>query len=471
MEKTKQSSRKARSIRNWAIFAIVSALAGVGAYFVWPASETTAAEPALQTARARVGDLVITASGAGTVVPAAQVDLGFRSGGVVDELGGSVGDAVKAGQILARLEGNVQAEADFQALFTANGILQAQGVVAETQNSLDKAVENLKYLISPLAYYYEEKLAEAQAELEVLRAESTATKEAIAEAEADLKRAENSLKYAQNLYVEEYVPATFTYSWKDTQTMETMTETIPPSDGDVILARANVEAARVALQDAQAALEIVQAGPDALTRPLAALGSQVAKIERTRLAMESTRLVAPFDGTITSLTASVGQTVGSAPVLSVATTENLLARFYLDETDADKVAAGRRATFVFDAYPELSLAGEILRVEPALQIVDGAPALVVWAKLTDTADVAILAGMSVEVEVTSGEARGALIVPVQALRELTPGSYAVFVVQDDGSLQMTPVTVGLRDYANAEILEGLEVGDVVSTGTVETRQP
>ena len=34
---------------------------------------------------------------------------------------------------------------------------------------------------------------------------------------------------------------------------------------------------------------------------------------------------------------------------------------------------------------------------------------------------------------------------------------------------MTPVTVGLRDFANAEILSGVKIGDVVSTGTVETK--
>ena len=77
--------------------------------------------------------------------------------------------------------------------------------------------------------------------------------------------------------------------------------------------------------------------------------------------------------------------------------------------------------------------------------------------------------MTVEADVIAGEAKNALIVPIQALRELTPGSYAVFVVQSDGSLKMTPVTVGLRDFANAEILSGLKVGDVVSTGTVETK--
>lgn len=39
----------------------------------------------------------------------------------------------------------------------------------------------------------------------------------------------------------------------------------------------------------------------------------------------------------------------------------------------------------------------------------------------------------------------------------------------DGTLILTPVEVGLVDYANAEILNGLSIGDVVSTGNVETK--
>ena len=77
--------------------------------------------------------------------------------------------------------------------------------------------------------------------------------------------------------------------------------------------------------------------------------------------------------------------------------------------------------------------------------------------------------MTVEVEVVGGEAQDALLVPVQALRELSPGSYAVFIVQPDNSLKLTPVEVGLRDFANAQILSGVKAGDVVSTGTVETK--
>jgi multidrug efflux pump subunit AcrA (membrane-fusion protein) len=53
---------------------------------------------------------------------------------------------------------------------------------------------------------------------------------------------------------------------------------------------------------------------------------------------------------------------------------------------------------------------------------------------------------------------------VQALRELGEGQYAVFVVQPDGELVMRPVEVGLQDVVNAEIVAGLEAGEVISLG-------
>ena len=72
------------------------------------------------------------------------------------------------------------------------------------------------------------------------------------------------------------------------------------------------------------------------------------------------------------------------------------------------------------------------------------------------------------VDVIGGKAENALLVPVEALKELGVGEYAVFVVADNGELEMRPVEVGLMDYANAQIINGLEMGEQISTGIVET---
>ena len=57
---------------------------------------------------------------------------------------------------------------------------------------------------------------------------------------------------------------------------------------------------------------------------------------------------------------------------------------------------------------------------------------------------------------------------VEALRQLDEGEYAVFVIVD-GQPRLQQVEVGLQDYTYAEIKSGLEQGDVVTTGIVETQ--
>jgi HlyD family secretion protein len=426
-ESTMQKSFLQKLSRKTIFTTIIVALAVIVAiiFFANPAPSEAAEVPALQTAKVRTGDLVVTASGAGTILPASQVDLAFRSPGVVTELNAVIGDSVKSQQVLARLEENIQAEADFQALFTAEGVAQAELALVTAQDALVTAENNVIYLIGSDAWYWQGQIEKPEA------------------TQADKDFARSKMDYFLGLrYVDE---------------------------SDITLARADLESARVALQDAQAALDIVKAGPDALSKPIAALGPEMAKLEQARLALENTRLVAPFDGEMTTVNAVLGQTVGNSPVMTIATTNKLLVRFYLDETDLDKVAVGNRVAFTFDAYQNQPVDGEVVIVEPTLQVVDGTPVIVVWASLPTETGLNLMSGMTVDAEVIAGESLKTLIVPVQALRELAPGSYAVFLVGPNEQLTMTPVTVGLRDFANAEILSGVKAGDVVSTGTVETK--
>ena len=454
MEKNSSSTRrKSRNTRTTLIVIVVVLLVAVGGYFAWPKPETVEATPALQTTKVRTGDLVITASGAGTVLPSAQVDLAFRTGGILSELNVAVGDTVQRGQVLARLEGSVQAEADFDALFTDAGLAQAELAAINAQEALDDATNDLKYLMGANAYYWDLQLAQAEETLSTLNADPAASAEQKTAAQAAVDQATSKRDYFLEQNIKYLADAGLYFV-----------------DGsDIALYRSNLENAKILLADAQSALEIVQGGPSALQSPLTTSGPEMARLEQARLNVENSRLISPFDGVVTRLDAVVGQSVGSSSILTVATTNQLLVRFYLDETDLGKANVSNRVTFTFDAYPDQTIGGEITSVEPALQTVDGTPVVVAWAKLTDESAAVILSGMTVEVEVIAAEARNVMLVPVQALRELAPGSYAVFVVQADGSLKMTPVTVGLRDYANAEILSGLNVGDVISTGTVETK--
>jgi multidrug efflux pump subunit AcrA (membrane-fusion protein) len=81
--------------------------AGYFSYDYLSTDSTEASEaPQLQTAVARMGDLTVFATGAGQVIPAKEVNLGFDESGTLDELLVKIGDQVQAGEVIARLETN-----------------------------------------------------------------------------------------------------------------------------------------------------------------------------------------------------------------------------------------------------------------------------------------------------------------------------------------------------------------------------
>jgi len=84
-------------------------------------------------------------------------------------------------------------------------------------------------------------------------------------------------------------------------------------------------------------------------------------------------------------------------------------------------------------------------------------------------DTQLLIGMSGAVDVISSRVENAVLVPVEALREISDGNYAVFVMEN-GEPTLRMVEVGIQDLYYAEIKSGLDAGEVVTTGIVETNQ-
>ena len=129
----------------------------------------------------------------------------------------------------------------------------------------------------------------------------------------------------------------------------------------------------------------------------------------------------------------------------------------------NSAAEGNAVRIIFEALPDYEYHGEIYRVDPVLTTVGGTSAVQLWATIDTSAyPVKLLGNMNADVEIVAGEALNAVLVPVQALRDMGDGQYAVFVVKADGELEMRTVEIGLMDFVNAEVKSGLEVGDVVT---------
>jgi len=166
-----------------------------------------------------------------------------------------------------------------------------------------------------------------------------------------------------------------------------------------------------------------------------------------------------------------GEYVETAAIITLADLEEPLLQFWVEESDMSGLAVGNQVRIIFEAMPDDTFTGEIIRVDPALVTVGNTLAAEAWATIDLTGrEINLLSGMNADVEIIEAETQDALLVPVEALRELGSGQYAVMVVQPDGEMVLRPVEVGLQDFVYAEILSGLELGEVVSTGVEESTE-
>ncbi len=474
-----------RNFWRYAIPALVVIVA-VGSYAYYQSAQqkkksASAAQSELKTATVRRGNIVISASGTGQIVAAAQVNLGFQTSGTLTKLLVNVGDPVKAGQVVAQLDNTTQKTALDQAkqnlaqLTSPAAIASAQQAAVTAQVNLTNAYNELAFLISGQALHWEEKVAAAQqelanAQLDAKANPSPATQQEVQNAQHDLQYTQQELAGTQGWYTKVYVPDNFTTT---TRTRSGSTTTItPPTPTDIANARAALalaEAQLVEAQDLVAALTGGKVPANATGSSLVALDQAQNAVQTAQTSYDETSLLSPISGVVTALTANVGDSVGTASILTISDLSKTFLNIYIDETDFSKLAIGEEVDVTFDALPNQTFTGHVTQIVPQLTTVDNVSAIQGQAVLDPNASdpQTLPVGLNATVQVINARADNVLLVPIQALKELEPGKYAVFVLQN-GNLSLQTVEVGLMDQSYAEIKSGLQLGDVVSTGLAAT---
>jgi HlyD family secretion protein len=464
------------------ILLVVLVLASAGGFAYYrmayvPAQQTQ--EPSLQSATVQRGDLVIYASGTGTLTAAAEASFGFSISGQVKSLYVKVGDVVESGQLLAELDNStqeiqyMQAKRDLAELVSPYTIATAEQALAEAKLEVDSAYSRLAYLISPTVLRWEEEVAKVEGELAAARqeAEAAASTEAdqkVEELEAQLELSQEKLSGNQVYYEEVYLADHFTL--KDRESGKKYISR--PSEVSIAQARAELDVAQATLVEAQhylAALKGEEVPEDATGGNLTALENAQMNLKSAEEALNGTRLVAPLSGTIMSLSIVVGGTGGTSEVVTIADLSQKYLEIYLDETDWGSIAIDYLAEVTFDALPDQVFTGKVTQVDPGLYTSGNTSVVRGLVALDESqSGLHLPIGSGAAVDIIGGHAENALLVPVDALRETSPGNYAVFVVED-GKPKLRVIEVGIQDLFYAEVLSGLEAGEVVSTGLVETQ--
>jgi HlyD family secretion protein len=451
----------------WITSIIVLLLLAGGGYAYYrtvylPGQET--AEPTITTAQVSQGDMVVSVSGSGTLVPASEIDLGFQSEGYLDQVLVEVGDHVQENDVLARMQtGELEmdvVEAEIDARLAQLDLDDAREMPTDAELADARAaVQSAQSALLVAQYTYSTTL---NSDFDsAVRARLIEYQWYVDQSwEADEKQEEGTI--SQKDYEE---------SWDDRGSAEgRLGEVLQEAEMEELDSWNDVDQAQNNVYQTWENLQILQSGPSTDTIMRAELDADQATLalEEARSDLETAELRAPIAGTVVEVTAMAGEYVDTSPFITLADLEEPVLQFWVEESEMSGVAAGNRVEIIFEALPDDTFTGEVIRVDPALVTVDGTLAVQAWASVDAASHAAtLLGGMNADVEIISAEARDTLLVPIQALRELGPDQYAVFVVQPDGELVLRPVQVGLQDYVNAEILSGLELGETVSTGVEE----
>lgn len=260
------------------------------------------------------------------------------------------------------------------------------------------------------------------------------------------------------------------------------------------LARSNELVSGEELEQARTQVAVNQAQLEAARYRVA---EAEAALSEAREALRKTTITAPMSGRVTRLNIEEGETavVGTmnnpgSLLLTVADLGEMEARVKVDETEVPRISLGDSAIVRIDAFPGQRFGGEVVRISnssiqnPAAgsQGSSGGQAVdfEVVVALTDP-PAELRPDLSATAEIVTATRQNALSIPILSLTVRdgegqavgTGGEAAgsevegVFLVRD-GRAEFVPVRVGIAGERHFEILEGLQGGEVVVSGTYQT---
>jgi membrane fusion protein, macrolide-specific efflux system len=219
---------------------------------------------------------------------------------------------------------------------------------------------------------------------------------------------------------------------------------------------------------------------------LAALQAQVkqsqSSLDADKANLGFTKIYAPMAGTVVSLSAQQGQTINanqSAPLLlRIADLDTMTVWTQVSEADVPRLKVGMDAYFMTLGDQDTRWPGKLQQIQPTPTVVNN---VVLYPALFDVAnpDGKLMTQMSAQVFFIVAGVKNAVTVPLAALKPAAGGAaaepadqqdakpYEVRVIAANGRPERRQVWIGVTNRVSAEVLSGLNPGDVVVIGRAD----
>jgi RND family efflux transporter MFP subunit len=211
-------------------------------------------------------------------------------------------------------------------------------------------------------------------------------------------------------------------------------------------------------------------------RVLALIDIAQARVNAAEVNLENTLIRAPFDGTVLTKNAEVGEivaplgasTTSRAAVLTMADMSSLQVEADVSESNIDKIKVNQDCEITLDAYPDKSYPGYIFKIVPTA---DRSKATVMVKVAFKKYDERVLPEMSAKVDfLTEAQPEGeenknVLIIPETAIAT-REGKQYVYTVSDGKAIEKE-IKTGMKLNKYYEVKSGLNEGERV----IETYNP
>lgn len=346
--------------------------------------------------------LVDTVTAGGTVEAVEDVTVTSKIPGRVAAVYAQEGDAVRAGQVLVRLDST------------------------ELATQVQQVEANLQAARARLAMLEQGARPQERAQVEAT----------VAQALANYETAKSNYSRMQALY--------------DTGA----------------ISKAQLDAAQLQRDVAEAQYDttlqqrsVVRAGP----RPeeLEMARAQVAQVQAAatfaRLQVASATITSPLSGTVTRRSIDPGELASPGiPLLAVARIDTVYVTLDLSETDLGKVRSGQSVAVQVGAYPDRVFRGTVREIA---QTGDARTRVFKIKVVVENHDHALKPGMFARGEITVGRTEGAMVIPRDAV--ITDSGQAAVFVAEDGAARQRAIRLGAMYGPVVRVLSGLRPGDSV----------
>lgn len=505
------------SKRNWIIIGAVALAAVVIAVVALP--KVIAARGAGTGANAlKTGDVaritaITSVQSSGSISAVQQGSVFWKTTGTVAEVKVKLGDKVKAGDALMTLDPSsvpqnvIMAQSDLisaqKALDEllhpgALSIANAQKAVADAQDALDKAKQDLRSVENPAGKSLQTAVNDAKLALDTAQANLQLTSNnsdvqaynnAVVATDAAFRAYQNAqaqydasngktelLTFMQQMQAgyNNALANQQTYALriqsdkankvdavnKAQDTYNTAVANLAsaqrgPDANKLAIAKAKVAVTEATLADAQDKLNKLQNGADPSD-----IAAAQARVQAAQATVNSLAITAPFDGEVLAVNYQPGDSVSQAQAAVIlANRAGYHVDVSVDETEVGGVTVGDTADLTFNSLPDMTLKGTVTAIEPLGQVVQG---LVKYAVRVDlaTSDPRVLLGMTADVQITTHVDEGALAVPFDAVQLDGAGEY-VNRIKADGTMERVDVKSGEVQGEQVVVTGALQPGDKV----------